>query len=391
MRILIISSWYPPIQSGSSFYAENLALGLTKRGHEVSVVTTDWHLQSQLSKDQDGVIVHYLPARVLPRLSFLLNLKIVPISCTPSNWRSLLSIVRKFEPDIIHQVNHIFDTVFLSALLARRTGIPLMCSVTTPVQHPNPILHRVMRLVDRIVIGKFVAPSWKRVICLDSEVLRYLRETYGEIVGSRGVVIAYGIRDGFHEMNIAGGDVRKGNAPQIILVGHIHALRDPTNLVRAMPMIQRRFPDARMVFVGRIQLQRPVEVARWLGVESSVKFLGEMPHVEIKKLLRSSHVFAGWASGPYRGLGTAAAETMLCGTPLVIDLPQNLFGNGMLKNWYNIVLINRDDVQDIAESIIRLLEDDELRTSVGKRGSEFVSNHMKWDRIAEQIERAYVQ
>ena len=96
MRILIISSWYPPIQSGSSFYAESLAIGLKKIRHDVSVVTTDWKLKSYTSSEQDGIKIHYLPAWLLPRVSFLLNLKIIPVSCTPYNQRRLIEIVRNF-------------------------------------------------------------------------------------------------------------------------------------------------------------------------------------------------------------------------------------------------------------------------------------------------------
>ena len=391
MRVLIVSSWYPPIQSGSSFYSEGLALGLKKRGHAVSVVTTDWKLKDCMSQDQDGILVHRLPARVLPRLPFLLNLKTVPISYTPANWRRMLDIAKEFKPDVIHQVNHIFDTVLLSSRLARRTGIPLVCSLTTPIQHPNSLIHHTMQAVDRFLIGKFAARNWDRVICLDSEVFRHVKGTYGQAIASRGIVIAYGIRDSFLQTAITEAGVAKNPSPQIVLVGHIHALRDPTNLVRAMPMILERFPDARLVLAGRLQLQRPVKEAERLKVSASVDFMGEVPHRDVSRLLRSSHVFAGWASGPYTGLGTAAIETMLCGTPIVIDAPENLFGDGVLKNWDNIVLVDRDNIDSIGKSIIRLLEDDALRRHIGAKGREFVLKFLQWDRIVEQVEKVYMQ
>jgi glycosyltransferase involved in cell wall biosynthesis len=391
VRVLVVTGWYPPIQSGSSFYAESLALGLRKHGHTVIVVSTDVKSKTYSSQDKDGITVHRIPAYTLPRLPFFLNLEIVPFSYTPANLRYLLDIARTFKPDVIHQVNHIFDTVFLSAQLSKRLRIPLVCSITTPIQHSKAIINWMMRIVDRGIIGIYAARRWSRVICLDNEVLRYVRETYGKVVASRCIVIAYGIRGSFHKA--VDTEVKVSTCPshQIIMVGHIHALRDPTNLVRAMPIILKRFPHTRLIFAGRVQYQRPVLESNKLGISESVDFLGEINHDEISELLRTSHVFAGWASGPYTGLGTAAIEAMICGTPLVIDLPENLFGEGILKNWENIVLVNRNDVKEIAESILMLLENKDLRKSIGIKGSRFVQQQLSWDKIVDEIGQVYTQ
>jgi len=173
------------------------------------------------------------------------------------------------------------------------------------------------------------------------------------------------------------------------MVGHIHALRNPTNLVRALPMIQAHFPNARLVFAGRVQLQQPVLEAEKLGLGKSIDFLGELSHDQINNLLHSSHVYAAWGSGVYTGLGTACIEAMLCGIPVVIDQPEDLFGDGDLKNWGNIVLVNRDDVDGIGESIIRLLGDDSVRRQIGINGREYVLKHLQWERIVEQVEQVY--
>jgi glycosyltransferase involved in cell wall biosynthesis len=73
----------------------------------------------------------------------------------------------------------------------------------------------------------------------------------------------------------------------------------------------------------------------------------------------------------------------------VIDQPEDLFGDGDLKNWGNIVLVNRDDVDGIGESIIRLLGDDSVRRQIGINGREYVLKHLQWERIVEQVEQVY--
>jgi glycosyltransferase involved in cell wall biosynthesis len=390
MKIMIVSSWYPPIQSGSSFYAESLAIELKKQGHSVCVVTTHWDSKTVRSYNQNDIEIHSLPVIVLPKMPFLLNLKIVPIASFPRNWRYLLSLATKFKPDIIHQVNHIFDTVFLSTKLAKQLEIPLVCSITTQLQHPNPMLRLGMKLIDRYLLGILAIQKCSSVICLDSEVRRYVAETYGSEVVSRSVIIAYGVRSGFYESIKNDYEVDNG-ARQIVMVGHIHALRDPSNLIRAMPKILKKFPSTKLLFAGRVQLERPVSEAKGLGLSGNVDFLGEVSHADIARLLRSSQLYVAWASGPYTGLGTACIEAMLCELPVVIDLPENLFGDGRLKNWDNIVLVHRENIDEIANNIIKLLEEDDLRRHIGINGRIFVQEQLSWEKIAREIEKVYLE
>src|SRR5262249_27356259 len=138
MKILIVSSWYPPVQSGSSLWAEALVAALRKRGHEVRVVTTQWSGMEREPEGRRPEIVYRLPAWAVPRHRFLLGLSIVPIAGSLANRRRMLEIVRAFQPDVIHQINHIFDTLFLTAYAARQTGTPLVGSITTPIQSTSP-------------------------------------------------------------------------------------------------------------------------------------------------------------------------------------------------------------------------------------------------------------
>jgi len=135
-----------------------------------------------------------------------------------------------------------------------------------------------------------------------------------------------------------------------------------------------------------------VKEAKRLGLSGDqVVFLGETPHEETVRLLKSSHAFASWATGPFLGLGTAPMEAMLCQTPVVNDFPENLFGEGKLKNGENIILVNSKDPASIAENIIRLLDDEPFRQKVGAGGRKFVMENLNWERIAEAMEQFYKQ
>ena len=386
MKILIVSSWYPPILSGSSLWAESLVGALRKRHHDVRVVTTDWKGALKEPQGTREEIVYRLPARLVPRNRLLLGLSIVPVAWSPANRRRMLEIVREFKPDVIHQVNHIFDTAFLSAYAARQTRTPLVGSITTPIQSKSLLAHTFMHWADLATVYHFGVRHWQRIICSDSTQARYVLDSYGKRVNGRVVTDIF---VGVHDRIRQGAAHARTPFPQIVMVGHIHPIRDPTNLIRAMPAILERCPDAKLDIAGRIQFERPLVEARRLGLESAVSFLGEVQSARVVELVSKAHVFAILHQCRYAGLSFTAIEAMQFETPVVINAPNDLYGPGIIKDGENLMLVNADDVPEIARKITRLLEDRPLRERMGRNGKEFVASYLNWDITAEKTEKLY--
>lgn len=390
MRILLVSNWFPPVVSGSSFYASSLALSLKARGHEVIGVTLDWgagyNPEAYLS-----IPFHRLPVIRIPKLPIFYNLKLMGFAFTPQNYKRLKDLVREYHPDILHLVNHIFDTNLLATMVARSIGIPIVGSITTPIQHQNGWVQRFFTLTDQITVGWFGVSRWNQIVSLDWTVHDYVGRVYGLEAQKKSTVIPLGVRlDSMAQYENSA--AKRSDRPQILMVGHTHPFRNPVQLVRAMTHVLKEIPDARLVLAGRIGISEPLRVARELGFrEDQVQFLGETVHDKTLELMKTSHVFASWVTGPYPSLGTAPMEAMLCETPVISDLPENLFGEGKLKNGENIFLVNSKDPKAIGNSIVRLLQDEALRRRAGAAGRRFVLEHLSWDRILEQMEELYWQ
>lgn len=390
MRILIVSSYYPPIQSGSSFYAFCLAHTLKKLGHEVGVVTVDWKGEKFL-RDEKEIPIWYLPALIVPPLPFLLNMKLLGFaSLRPSSFSVFDKVISEFKPDVIHQVNHIFDTALISALRGHKWKIPVICSISTQIRHTNRFIGFVMRVLDRLFIGNLIVRFWDKAICLDSEILRYLLSTYGSQISKRSVIIPYGLPLDWNPIELTNSRKRKKDGRiRIISLGHVHELRDRLDLIAAMPEVLQKYPDTELLIVGRVHLESPIDLVKTLSLENNVKFLGEIPHAEVETILRSSDMQAMWATGEYTGLGTSAIESMACGLPLITASPEDLFGEKGLENWQNVVLIERGNEHMIAQSIIRLIENEELRHQIGINGQLFVKKFLSWEPIVEKIVMIY--
>ncbi len=389
MRILRFSNWFPPILSGSSFYTASLAQALAARGHEPVVVTCDWGPESTPAADLPNA-VHRLPVRRLPKLKLLFSSSRMGFAWNRGNRRRLLEIAARHGTELIHHVNHIFDTTFLTAAVAERLQIPIVGSITTPIQHERPLMQALMGFADRWSVGRFGVRRWDGVVCLDHIVQGYVRRQYGTRAAARSAVIPFGVR--MDALPLYEQRPPRAARPQILFVGHIHPFRNPTQLIRAMPRVLAALPEARLVLAGRVDLSEPRDAAAELGLtHGQVCFRGETGHADVVRLMQESHVFASWASGPFPGLGTAPMEAMLCETPVVNDLPEELFGPGRLRNGENILLVNQRDPAAIAATLIRLLGDEPLRRRIGAAGRRFVLECLNWDSIAAQMERFYAE
>lgn len=381
--MLLVSTWYPPIRSGSSLWAESIVQALRKRGHDVRVVTTHWNGKQEEPPGTCDEALYRLPAWLVPRNRFLLGLSNVPVAWSFANRRRMLEIVHEFKPDVIHQMNHIFDTVLLSAFAARRTRTPLVGYITTPIQSRSRVRQALMRAVDLAVVYRFGVRHWDRIVAFDSPQARYVIDTYGRRVDGRVVTdIHMGINERFSTSQLE----PKTPWPQIVMVGHLHEIRDPTNLIRAMPAVLQRFPDAKFDIAGRVQFTGPVEEVKRLGLEGAVRFLGEVPVESVAAIVSRAHVFAILHQCSYAGLSSTAMEAMHVGTPVVINAPEDTFGPGVMRDGEHVLLVDGDDVGQIAARIIALLGDKELRERIGRGGQQFAAAHLSWDVCAEKIE-----
>ena len=61
MRILIALTYYRPHISGLTIYAERLARGLARRGHEVTVLTSRFDPSLAPTEMRDGVRIDRVP------------------------------------------------------------------------------------------------------------------------------------------------------------------------------------------------------------------------------------------------------------------------------------------------------------------------------------------
>lgn len=381
MNLLIVSGMYPPIRTGSAFYARNLAHALAGRGHRVRVVA----LEARSGDDRDlEVKVLRLPALRVPLPGFFKHFQVSALF--PSNYRALVRNAREFGAHAVLLVNHYLDIAFPAIYTARRLRIPLLCSVGTQLQSLNPARDRLLNGMDRLVCGHWVFPYCDRVIAWDTQILQYLSDVHGRRVTDKTVIVNYGVNGDPERFLRHHHDYGLHN--QILGVGAVSEQRSFVPLVRAFRLLAGEFPALCLKIVGHVYYDEAVRLTHDLRLADRVVFAGEMAHEQVLEEMGRSDALYSSLTSKYLGLGTATIESMLMGLPTVANTPLDLLGGPLLEDGTHLIHCPGTADREIADRLRALLSDSALRERVGQGGRRFIQQHMNWDKVARDMEAA---
>ena len=171
------------------------------------------------------------------------------------------------------------------------------------------------------------------------------------------------------------------------------------DLIEAMAMVSAKIPDARLKIIGDGNLMESLKLKvennrakpssglyGHLGLENKVEFLGEISNESLPKYLSMADVFVRPSLS--EGLGISFLEAMASGLP-IIGTPVGGIPD-FLKDGETGLFCKVGDPTDIADKIIKLLEDGELRKKLSENGRKLVEEKYDWNKIAEQFRRLYL-
>ncbi len=182
------------------------------------------------------------------------------------------------------------------------------------------------------------------------------------------------------------------NYPFVLYAGNVKPQKNLGRLIEAFAVLKgelREHPvyrDLKLILIGdelskHADLRRAVIKTR---IQQDARFLGFVPIDVLRVFYSSAEVFA--FPSLYEGFGLPPLEAMAQGTPVVTSnvssLPE-VVGSAA-------VLVNPDNVFDIAKGIKRVLLDADTRELLRERGIEQVKR-FSWDRSVARVLEIYRQ
>ena len=137
--------------------------------------------------------------------------------------------------------------------------------------------------------------------------------------------------------------------------------------------------------------EKYINLIRNLKLQDYVKLIGYIPNTKIHKYYNEADIFVIPSiideNEETEGFGVVSLEANACKTPVIGTKVGGIVD--VIENWYNGFLVEQKNPNQIAEKIIKLAEDKELREEVGKNGRKKVIKEFNWDKIANEIIKIY--
>ncbi|MFC1962419.1 glycosyltransferase family 4 protein [Chloroflexota bacterium] len=363
---------------GTETVAYFLATKMAQRGHQASVFTS-----SIDSKDstgiQEGVVVH----------RYGTNFKIESANISSKMfWKPL-----KEQVDLVHAHFSTPPGELAGLWYAKRRRIPLILTYhgDAPEGYGKFMRRLSLSLYNKYVLDKLL--SYARIIISPSEY--YVNES--RFLGKyqdKLVVIPNGVEAQDFEVPYSAKECREivGLPPDrniILFVGDLVPYKGPDVLLKAMPRVIKSVPKSELVFVGRGELRKDLEdLSVRLGIENCVRFTGFIGGESKALYYKSADVFVLPSTMTKEVSPLVLLEAALSGLPLVVSDLQTF--KSTVVDGFNGLVTKRGDESALANAILRLLENQDLRNRMSRNAKEKAKDY-SWDKIAEKTERVYEQ
>ena len=388
MKILQVISSFPPAYAygGPAKVAYDISKELVKRGHEVTVYTTDaCDAQSRLTYDDnpmwmDGIEVYHFK-NVSNKLAHR-NFTMAPMMAVELNKN-----INDF--DIVH-INEY--RTFLAAFAhhyAKKYKIPY---ILQPRGTMPTITKSIQKKIFDTLFGHVIARDASKIIATSKIESEQYLDVFPELDIGKIVHVPNGIDLQVYANLPKKGEFKKKhsineNDKVILFLSRIHERKGADVLIMAFSEVKIKLGNIKLVIAGPDEghLGKLKDMARNLNILDDMVFPGSLYGNDKMEAYVDADVFVLPSKDRYESFGNVVLEAMACGTPVIVT------NNCGISEWItdDVGCVVECDKEQLHDAILKVLINDSLKRRFGEDGRKLVGNNFNWDKIVTAIERLY--
>jgi glycosyltransferase involved in cell wall biosynthesis len=177
------------------------------------------------------------------------------------------------------------------------------------------------------------------------------------------------------------------DSPTVISLRNLNPLYDVESLVKSAPLVLKEITATKFIIAGKGSEEEELrELTKSLGIADSVKFIGFVQNDELPRYLNTMDVYVSTSLSD-AGIAASTAEAMACGLPVIVtDVADN-------KKWVedevNGFVVPIKDPKSLAEKIIYLLKNEDIRKQFGKISRKIIEDRNDYYKEMEKMEEIY--
>lgn len=353
MKILTVLTYYRPHTSGLTIYAERLARAFAKRGHEVTMMTTQYDPSLPLEEMLDGVRVIRVP--VIARISKGVIAPAFGFVATKLVWQN----------DIVHMHLPQFDApgvAFRARLFGKPAVLTYHCDVQLPLSMFNRLVNSVLDFQNNMA-G-----------ILANHIVTYTRDyadhsPYLSRHGSKLTPILPPVQmpDATPEAVAAFAERHRTQVkrPVIGMVTRFASEKGVEILLDALPAIFAKYPNAQVLYAGQHEnvmgeqtyFSRLFPRINEYEIKGQWTFLGNLDPIQLSAVYPNLDVITVPSLNSTEAFGLVQIEAMMNGVPSV---PSALPGVRQPVKMHNMGVVSEiGNSESLANAIIEVLNNKE--------------------------------
>jgi glycosyltransferase involved in cell wall biosynthesis len=380
MKLLVFCDEDLGSPGGGSRQVLELSRALVARGHELRIIAPRIGWRSPPSSSP-VLAIPGIPLPGLRPLSYLVLSSVV-----------MLTVLVRWRPDAVCWFNSPGQIgPLLGISLAR---CPYLLFVNGLPQEELRGFWQWPPVTTFLLWGLRVAAAQAAaVVSVCGEILVWMQHEW-EIKSNRCHVVKNGV-DPERFRPIPAGEAKRALGldtewPCVGFVGGFFPWHGLDTLVQAIPAVRRAVPDVRFLLVGDGPERRAMEeLASRLGVRGTCLFPGRVSFDEVPLWIGASDacVVLNNPTRLYAGDSMKLWEYLACARPVVATVGPG-FGDAVEALGSGLA-VKVNDVEGLAQALVRLLLDAEERTRMGERGRAAVEQAHTWDARTAVIESLF--
>lgn len=366
MKICLVSDVYYPHIGGVPEHIYHLSINLKRLGHEVRILTASY--------GDNGHFDSLDVVRIGRSINIIKNKSLFAITVGYRLSGQVQRFLQREQFDIVHTHGPLAPVLpYLALKHSQCVNFATFHSAyNESIGYAvfEPVLERYFRKIHGPIAVSDVA-----------------RQSMAQYFPGNYRIIPNGVDTQHFRPDIKPRPELAGNGPTILFVGRLEPRKGLEYLLRALPLVLKTIPDARLIVVGTGYLEQHYKRMVPRGLAPRITFTGYVAPEDLPSYYATCDVYCSPAIG-LESFGIVLLEAMAAQRPVVAsDIPgyRNVITHGVEG-----LCFAPKNSADMARGLVQVLQNRQLQKRMGEAGRR-KAVRFDWQKITNEVHDYYLE